>query len=336
MIKCMAMATLYKAKRRKKNRHFSKISSAQLHHIAWAVVCVLLLVLLERVWSYAHTLESNNKTLSQQLVVKKTVNVSPVTCKAVDQWTPNTTKQLSVTTVNGPRDFLVHVPKDFVGDRYYPLVLFYPGKSATAQGAEQAYGLDDWPAIIVYPYPTVGLDGHTAWAGAPYSSSADDVGFTAAILDKLFADMCIDKTHIYATGFSNGGGFASLLSCKLPQRFAAFAVVSGALYLPAGDCKPPRPAPIISIHGDSDPIVPYNGSVVRGLPSVENWTYMRASMENCHHPTTTRPDAVKIVTTWNDCQGGAVVQNVHVQGGGHQWGLLTNDELWQFLKQFSL
>lgn len=333
----MAMATPYKAKRRKNNRLFSKISSVHLHHIAWAIVCVLLLVLLDRVWAYVHTLEQSNGSLRQQLVVRKTVNVSPVTCKPVDQWTPDITKQLSVNTTNGPRDFLVHVPKNFKNDQYYPLVVFYPGKSATASGAEQAYGLDAWPAIIVYPFPTVGLDGHTAWAGAPYSSSADDVGFTAAILEKLINDMCIDKTHIYAAGFSNGGGFASLLSCRVPGRFAAFAVISGAMYLPAGDCRPPRPAPIINIHGDSDPIVPYDGSSVRGLPSVENWTYMRASMEHCRTPKTSHPDAIKIITTWTDCrQKGTVVQNVHIQGGGHAWGLLSNDELWQFLSRFSL
>ncbi len=135
---------------------------------------------------------------------------------------------------------------------------------------------------------------------------------------------------------SNGGGFASLLSCKLPNRFAAIAVVAGALYQPKSDCQPPRPVPLISIHGDQDPTVPYYGSIVRALPPVETWTSMRAKMNNCGQPITTYTDTRTVLTSWKDCKDGAKVENIRIEGGGHAWGQISNESLWQFLSQFSL
>lgn len=212
--------------------------------------------------------------------------------------------------------------------------MFYPGKSATAAGAQAAYGLDQLPAIVVYPFPTVGQDGFTAWEGAPYSSSADDVAFTASIIDKVQSDLCIDRTRIYAAGMSNGGGFASVLSCKLPDRFAAYAVVAGAMYYPTGECKTPRPSPLISIHSDSDPIVPYDGSSIRHLPPIYNWTAMRAAMNGCKTTQTDEQQATITTTTWTDCKNDAIVQNIVVHGGGHTWGQVSNNYLWQFLSRF--
>ncbi len=279
------------------------------------------------------TLQSQNRDLEKQLVSAKTVQT---TCKLIGSWPANSTKQLSLPTSNGNRDILVHLPQDFSEDHYYPLLLFYPGKSATAQGAQAAYGLDQLPAIIVYPSPTVGVDGQTAWEGAPYSSPADDVAFTAIILDKLQSDLCIDRTKIYAAGMSNGGGFASMLSCELPDRFAAYAIVSGAMYYPHGDCKPDRPTPLITIHSDSDPIVPFAGSTARNLPPIYNWTAMRADMNNCTKIQTAQPQPSIATTTWTGCRDNATVQNVVIHGGGHTWGQVSNDYLWQFLSQFSL
>ncbi len=304
-----------------------------MHHVGWGVVCLLLVAVMFGIWSYAQSLSSKNVVLEQRLA---SAIASKSTCKVVGQWQKGVTKQQSIATPSGSRDFLVHVPDNFAANQYYPLMLFYPGKGASASAAKAAYGLDNLPAIVVYPFPTEGKDGFLAWEGAPYSSGADDVSFTAAILDKVQSDLCIDRTRVYAAGMSNGGGFASLLSCKLPDRFAAYAIVSGAFYSPDGDCVPPRPAPLISIHGDNDPIVPYGGSIIRKLPPIEAWTAKRASIDGCKRPTTTYPNVNTITTIWDSCNGGAVVQNIRIQGGVHQWGQISNDLLWQFLSRFSL
>lgn len=302
-----------------------------MHHLAWSVVCGLLLMCIGALLIHAQILDSRAASLEQQLIAAK--RPAPSTCRVDDKWQPNTT---TVQTVGG-RQFLVHTPVLFASNQYYPMTFVYPGKGGSAADAEVAYGLDSLPSIVVYPYPTVGKDGYLAWQGAPYSSGSDDVSFTSAIIDELQSELCIDRTKIYAIGMSNGGGFVSLLSCKLPEKFAAYAVVAGAMYSPGGQCKPPQPTPMLSIHGDKDPSVPYNGSPLRNLPAIDSWSAQRAAMNGCKSPITAAGNNINTVTTvWNDCKNNATVQNIRVKGGGHVWGDVTNDAIWQFLSRYSL
>jgi len=324
------MVAQYVAKRRQ-NLHRSHI--AYMHHVAWGIVCVLLLAVVLGLLTHAQTLDHTNADLRQQLIAAKTPST---TCKVTGDWQANATKKLAISAPSGSREYYVHTPKDFTLTKYLPLLMFYPGRGASAQAAEAAYALDKLPAIVVYPTPTMGAEGMLAWQGAPYSSGADDVGFTRAILDKTIADLCIDRTKVYAAGMSNGGGFTSLLSCKLSDRFAAYAIVSGALYYPNGQCAPPRPAPLISIHGDQDSIVPYNGSIFRKLPPVDDWIAMRAAMNGCNRqPVTTYITTNAISTAWTQCKQRASVENIRIEGGIHAWGQLPNEQLWQFLSRFS-
>jgi polyhydroxybutyrate depolymerase len=300
-------------------------------HMAWGVVCLLLLASLLGIWTYAQGLENQVTSLKKQLIASE--QPQPSTCKVMGTWQSNTTTLLST----GKRQYGVHVPQHFKPDSYYPLIMFYPGKGATAEAAEAAFGMNNSPAIIVYPHPTLGTDGYTAWQGAPYSSSADDVQFTANILDQLQTKLCIDRTKVYAIGVSNGGGFTSLLSCKLANRFAAVATIAGAMYAPDGNCQPPRPMPLISVHGDNDPIVPYHGSLTRHLPDIDSWTHSRAMINGCKQQSVAKIGFDITLTQWSKCRGNADVQNVRIVGGGHgAWNKEISTTVWQFLSRFSL
>jgi polyhydroxybutyrate depolymerase len=332
------MATHYVSQRRSKPvPHATPRPQSRttfMHHVAWGIVCVILIAVMGGLGLYAQNLQVQNGNLRHQLAIAKE---PPTTCRVSEKWSPGQSKEKSLVTVNGDRRYMVHVPADYRDNKYYPLVFFYSGKGSSALGSELTFGLDSLPAITVYPFPTAGTDdGLTAWLSAPYASGADDVGFTSSILDELQTNMCIDKTRVYATGFSNGGGFAALLSCKLPGRFAAYAVEAGALYYPDGECSPPGPSPIISIHGDEDPIIPYEGVTWRNLPSISDWTSMRASLEKCNQPPATFMGVTTVVTTWDNCRGGSTVENIRVLGGDHAWGEVSNDTLWQFLSRFTL
>lgn len=322
------MTEPYTAQRRKyEARERSKQS------IVWIILCGLLVACLGGLWTHAQSLASQNTELRNQLAaVPMQTKVEDTTCRVGDTWQPDT---VTTRSVNG-RQYLIHTPTDFKRDQYYPMLLSYPGKGADAEQARQVYGFDPLPAITVYPYPTVGTDGYTAWQGAPYSSPADDVAFTDAIIEQVQADMCIDRTRIYAVGLSNGGGFVSLLSCKLSDRFAAYAIIAGAMYEPAGNCVPPKATPLINTHGDIDPSVPYEGSIVRRLPSVETWTAKRAEQNGCKKHVTASTGFNLAVTTYSECRDDATVEGVRVIGGGHGMGEITPQMLWQFLSRFSL
>lgn len=302
---------------------------AHMHHLAWGVVCLFLLVSLAAILVRTQSLELQNASLQQQLQTLKTVPTD--TCHVANSWKPNSTTVLSALG----RNYRVHLPATFDSNTYYPLVMLYPGKGASAAMGESAFGMDSLPVIMAYPEPTASTDHSLAWEGAPYSSKADDINFTKTILDQLQANLCIDKTRIYATGLSNGGGFTALLSCELSDRFAAFVVIAGAMYPQSSNCIPSRPTPLLNIHGDNDPVVPYSGSLTRQLPNIDTWTAHRAALNGCTTSFTTAT-VDQASTTWSNCRGNATVKGIRVIGGGHAWNLIPNTDLWQFMSQFTL
>jgi poly(3-hydroxybutyrate) depolymerase len=60
------------------------------------------------------------------------------------------------------------------------------------------------------------------------SWSKTDVDLTDAILAQLEGDLCIDKTRIFATGFSFGGAMSIALACTRADVFRGVAFFSGA------------------------------------------------------------------------------------------------------------
>lgn len=131
--------------------------------------------------------------------------------------------------------------------------------------------------------------GSTEWYGAPDVKTDADLGFTAAVLDAVEADLCVDPRRIYATGQSQGGGFVGRLACDrdLSRRIAAFAPVAGAFYNAAidveGECDPVTmenacdagraDVPILELHGGDDRTISFHGDWRQGacLPAVRHW-----------------------------------------------------------------
>lgn len=328
------MALLYKSKRIRKSSKLSILTKKL--YPRWLWLCAFLAFALLSILiglSLQHTYKNNESLRGQISVLNEYPQLSP--CLPRSEWKSNETRELTVNTPNGERSFLVHVHNNFKNHEYYPVVVVYPGRGADAQSAQRSFGLDNLPAIVVYPSPTIGITGDFAWQGAPYSSKADDVTFTDKILEKLRGNLCIDSTKIYAIGFSNGGGFVSMLPCAPPDRFAAYAIIAGALYEPNSNCFPQKDTSFITVHGDKDMTVPYKGDPVRRLPPVPSWIQARASAENCTSQVSTSDNVHKQTTTWTNCSGGEQIRSERIIGGTHRWGDISNLELWRFLIQFS-
>lgn len=245
------------------------------------------------------------------------------------------------------RSYDIVVPRTR-SDEPKPLVLVYHGYASSPQ---QLAGIWSGGALVdafvaVFPQGS-NLGGSTpAYFNietVDEPSLADDVGFTEALLDRLEADLCVDRTRIYAMGHSNGGMFVLTLACRLSDRIAAVASVAGVHFLP--DCAA-RPMPIIVTHGTSDPLVPFDETDV-GVPlaatglceeaagcsahirmldkgrerPVTSWVESWAQHNGCSLDTpevTTIGNMVER-TEYTECDSGGDVVLQAVEGGGHEW-----------------
>jgi polyhydroxybutyrate depolymerase len=228
------------------------------------------------------------------------------------------------------RAYLIHLPAGFQPNRPTPLVLAFHGRKGTGNDVEAFSGIDALDAIAVYPRGLAGPDGETAWQGAPENSGADDVRFVGTLLDRLESTLCVDQSRIFATGKSEGGGFTALLACRLPQRIAAFATVSGAFY-PGTDagCAGSPPVPLVDFHGTGDHVISYDGGVSHGerYPSMGDWLRRWAGHNRCSaaDPTSTSIGSDVTELSWQGCAAGSALVHYRIAGGGHTWaGALTD------------
>ncbi|WP_116202129.1 alpha/beta hydrolase family esterase [Amycolatopsis circi] len=214
------------------------------------------------------------------------------------------------------REYRIYVPARYNPHRQYPVVLSYHGHGRTAEYQEELSGFSGSDVIAVYPQGVTGTDGKSAWTGAPYSAPVDDVRFTGDLLTSLQQRMCMDPARIYAAGKSNGGGFVGVLACRMADRIAAFAPVSGAFYPQGGACHPSRKVALLDFHGTADTTIPYTGNPAKGLPSIPDWLSGWAARDRCFpYPVSVSPVHNVVKQWWPGCS----LVHYRVEGAGHVW-----------------
>ena len=138
---------------------------------------------------------------------------------------PRTLQNGTITIMfnNASRKYILRVPDDYDNNHPYRLVFAYAESGASAMSvASRNYftlaTLDSTNTIFVAPDAA---NGAGSW-------SKSDVELTDAILAQLEGDLCIDKTRIFATGFSFGGAMSLALACTRADVFRGVAFFSGA------------------------------------------------------------------------------------------------------------
>jgi polyhydroxybutyrate depolymerase len=217
------------------------------------------------------------------------------------------------------RTYRLHVPDNYRPSKAQSLILVYHGRGKTGAQTEAFSDLSTLDAIVAYPNGVIGDENKQAWQGAPYSADGvDDVQFTEDLLDQLESSYCVDPKAVYATGKSNGAGFTGILACRLADRIAAIAPVSGAFYIQGTRCAPSRPVPVLDIHGTGDTTIPYGGDGQRDLPDVQTWVRDWSVRDHCKQDPKTSQTGDDVLTfTYKGCK--ADVVHVAVTDGGHSW-----------------
>ncbi|KAJ7895653.1 carbohydrate esterase family 1 protein [Mycena olivaceomarginata] len=295
-------------------------------------------------------------------------NFSPTAgCGSKLSWTFNAENHYNHTI--GDRSFLVHIPAKYNFNTTHPVVFSFHGYGEDGLEQERISGfseegnlIDGKEIVAVYPLAAYGPGKRRkparAWVGAPYSPpDVDDVGFVAEIIESLEANLCVDYTRIYASGMSNGGGFVNLLACseQVASKFAAFAIVSGALYNgthPFTECDPGRKIPLITFHGTADETIPYDGrndtiNANDDTPPIPEWREAWVARNGCDPSAPTnvsQPYEGVVETTWQcgddpEC----TVKAFEIMDGIHKWPSTaettfnaTSEQILPFFNQFSL
>jgi polyhydroxybutyrate depolymerase len=280
---------------------------------------------------------------------------------------------------------LVYVPEDLHRGRV-PLVLNLHGSTANGQIQMDVSGLravaDDEGFIVAAPSGAIPLPrdplpagGSWAWnvPGVPTTAgqlpppdARNDIQFLSRVIDVVSAKLCTDLRRTYATGHSGGARMTSALGCYLSDRIAAIAASAG---LRAGrpdpddvsvpeieDCRPERPMPVVTWHGQEDVVNPYLGNPDRrwgyAVPvAVQTW----ARLNGCRlGPQATTVSEHVTRFTYTRCRQGADVVFYRISNGGHTWpgatepaasqagpGLTSQEInasqiLWDFFKHYHL
>lgn len=255
------------------------------------------------------------------------------------------------------RKYRVYIPAIYSGSQPVPLVLNLHGYTSNSI-QQQVYSnfmpiADTANFLLVYP------DGSTTFGGqfwnANITSVPDDVQFLSELIDRLEQDYNIDFKRVYSCGMSNGGIMSYFLACGLHQRIAAIASVTGTMFRNwYGSCSPPRPIPIMEIHGTVDATVPYAGDAnFAPVDSViQKWVQHNACNPvpvTFSVPNTNAGDNSTAVNyRYLNGSNGSSVELYKVSGGGHSWpGAIpvfanTNQdfnasaEIWRFFRKYDL
>ncbi len=250
------------------------------------------------------------------------------------------------------KEYILYVPDSYDGTSDVPLMLNFHGFGGTAEEylnyADMRSLAEMDTFLLVYPQGTL-LDGDPHWNAGLESeenkSDADDFGFVEALIDELSSAYSIDETRVYACGYSNGAFFAYALACYHGDRIAAIGSVAGTMMEETyANCGPSHPTAVVSIHGTSDKVVPYDGG--EGLVSVDEvlayWTgFNKTSTAPAKDSRNDRGTTIQHYS-YADGDSGISVEHYKVVGGDHVWfeirydGSDTSGLIWDFVSRYSI
>ena len=238
-------------------------------------------------------------------------------------------------------DALLHVPRH--AGAPLALVIAFHGAHGNGPGFADESGLSrtaDRHGFAVL-YPTAGSSQHF-WS-LNRAMHPDDVGRLRALLPKAMQAACGDPKRVYATGVSNGGGFAARVGCEMAGTITAIAPVAGG-YRALDDCPGDRRTSVLEIHGTADRIVPYAGRGPNHDGDPQDFVTDWARRDGCRAATVeTHPRPLAHRFRHRHCPVGMAAEHIRLDGTDHGWpgasppfpsrnpsGLQANEVVWRF------
>ena len=257
------------------------------------------------------------------------------------------------------REYIVYIPAVYDGTSSVPLMFNFHGLGHSANYQMTSVSnmrpvADTAGFIVVYPQGTLLNNGSTHWNVGTITagSTADDLGFTEAMIDTLADNYNIDLTRVYSCGYSNGGYFSLELACQLGDRIAAIGSVGGTMSEETYNaCNPRHPTPVVTIHGTDDNTVSYYGDIPINSKSLADVNTYWVNHNNANSSATitnlpninTYDGSTVEYHEYNKGDNCTSVEHYKVLGGGHTWpGVSGNMDInadaviWDFVSQYDI
>lgn len=201
-----------------------------------------------------------------------------------------------------------------------PLVLYLHGYGQSSSDIvgdpDLVAAVTSLGALLVVPD---GLNHSWSHVGSP-SKQRDDLGFLHAVVADAEQRWPVDRTKVFATGFSIGGSMVWDLACHAAQGFAAFLPVSGAFWLPYPTRCESGPVTLRHVHELTDTTVPMEGRIIRGRFTQgdvrKGWEILRETDRCAIAPDRTAKEGDLNCETWSSCAGGHQL-SLCLHGDGH-------------------
>ena len=255
------------------------------------------------------------------------------------------------------REYIVYVPAVYNGSSSVPLLFNFHGYGMSANN-QMSYGnmravADTAGFILVYPQGTL-FSGSPHWNVGSWTSgsTADDIGFTEAMIDTLAANYNIDLNRVYSCGYSNGGYFSFVLACQLSAEIAAIGSVGGTMSTETyNSCNPSHPTPVVTIHGINDAIISYFGVYPNNSKSLSDVNTYWANYNNTIVPpvVSTLPNidttdgSTAELSLFDNGDNCTSVEHYKVIGGDHDWpgswgnmDINADAVIWSFVSKYDL
>ncbi|KAK0652540.1 Alpha/Beta hydrolase protein [Cercophora newfieldiana] len=237
--------------------------------------------------------------------------------------------------VNGKsRQYIVRLPTNYNQNTAYKLIFTWhqlggsaakirDGEDPNRGGALSYYGLpplSNNSAIFVAPQ---GLN--NGWG----NQGGEDLTFFDSMVKTIEADLCVETSQRFSTGFSYGGAMSYAVACARPKMIRAIAVLSGGVL--SGCQGGNDPVAYYGQHGTADSVLNVSGGRQMRDRFVKN--------NGCTAVSEPQPGQTSVKVEYKNCKAGYPVTWV-VHKGDHNPSQTDNGQIfapknsWDFFSQF--
>lgn len=240
------------------------------------------------------------------------------------------------------REYFIVLPSGYDNSQPVPIVFTWHGRGGTAQsllptgsgrGGFSLYGVQSGLPNAMYVVPQ-GLDSGSD-AGTDYgwpNTNGQDINFVKAMIARLEADFCVDKSRTFSDGMSYGGIMSLTIACQMPDVFRAIGSIAGSMLGSSRSCVK-QPIAAWLTHGDADTVLAISGSITaRDNLVANNGCDTTKTRETT---VTDRQYGTVTCTVYDQCTAGNYpVVWCPVVGEGHAIPSFAAAEIAKFFAQF--